>query len=352
MQGNKLIFERPHTDPSDPLAGMVDLQRNNSISGAKWAMTSLNEDTLSLRCMGTAEGPRFLNGLTVEGKVALAPVTSGVFTGTHWSAAPGHSDANAIELNCAGAALGDTVLAEKNGDVVLAARFAPAPPNALWRVHLLGKLSMLQCMGTAPGVAHRFLNGRTRDTPPTVDLQDLTSGPNTGTLWLTAFADQGSGAVTISCQGVLGGPRFLNGQIGDGTVGLVDSPDDSSGTKWFIARHPLAPDDHFCSIGLGGAQRGAIFKWHDIFWRGGPCARDRWYLYRNDVAYDLAVHLVGALSIQTDLRTGGRSQCRKAGAIDGISGPCRPRCSSDQEHQAGVGRVGNRPWSELQRPRR
>jgi hypothetical protein len=231
---------------TQPLPGnpAVTLSSDPSVSGAKWAMTSVDQESVSLRCMGHLEGPRFLNGLTAERKVALAPITSGVFTGTHWFAFPDQSDPNSIELICQGTAPGGVQLAVTDG-VVLTNRFFPAPPRALWTVQLLGKLSMLQCMGTAPGPAHRFLNGRTADNPPTVDLQDLTSGANTGTVWLTAFADGSGDPVTISCQGVLDGPRFLTG---DGTVGLVGSPDDSSGTIWFFRKHPV--DQRYLAISL------------------------------------------------------------------------------------------------------
>ncbi len=40
--------------------------------------------SLTLKCLGNIEGPRFLDGRTGYGTVGLAPSTDGPFTGTHW----------------------------------------------------------------------------------------------------------------------------------------------------------------------------------------------------------------------------------------------------------------------------
>ena len=38
----------------------------------------------TLECLGSAPGPKFLDGRTGDGTVALAPSTAPPFTGTRW----------------------------------------------------------------------------------------------------------------------------------------------------------------------------------------------------------------------------------------------------------------------------
>jgi hypothetical protein len=95
--------------------------------------------SLTLRCLGAFDGPRFLDGRTGDGTVGLAPSTDGPFTGTHWEV-----------IN--------------DG------------PNRV----------VLKCLGTFDGP--RFLDGRTGDG--TVGLAPSTDGPFTGTHWeiITRFS--------------------------------------------------------------------------------------------------------------------------------------------------------------------
>ena len=203
-------------------------------SGTRWSMTQVADGVVSLRCMGLVDGPRFLDGRTREGSVGLAPVTTGQFTGTRW--APSLAGADTITLMCLGKLPGPTFLngLTGNGSVELAPSTNPPYSGTQWRVRVLGKLVVLQCQGDHPGARARFLDGRTQQA--TVGLAPLTSGKYTGTLWLIAPADNG---LTLNCQGTLDGARFLDGRTIGGTVGLVPSTDPPfSGTRWEIA--PLA----------------------------------------------------------------------------------------------------------------
>ncbi len=88
--------------------------------------------SLTLKCLGSIEGSRFLDGRTGDGTVGLAPSTDSPFTGTHW-------------------------------EVI---------DDGLNRV-------VLKCLGNIE--EPRFLDGRTGDG--TVGLAPSTDGPFTGTHW-------------------------------------------------------------------------------------------------------------------------------------------------------------------------
>ncbi len=137
---------------------------------------------VSLKCLGTVAGPRFLDGRTGDGSVGLAPSTEGQFTGTRWNVA---DDGN----------------------------------------HNL----LLKCMGNVDGP--RFLDGRTGDG--SAGLAKETGGHFTGTHWQPA--DDGPGRTTLKCLGNVDGPRFLDGRTGNGTVGQAPITEAQfSGTHWEI----------------------------------------------------------------------------------------------------------------------
>ena len=59
-------------------------------------------DQIHLKCLGDQPGNRWLDGVTAESRVQLAPTTTGVFTGTYWQAVPVSGAADQITLKCLG----------------------------------------------------------------------------------------------------------------------------------------------------------------------------------------------------------------------------------------------------------
>lgn len=136
----------------------------------------------SLKCLGTIEGPRFLNGITAEARVDLAPSVGGSFSGTIWE----------ITYDEAASAY----------------RF--------------------RCQGNIEGA--RFLNGLTAEAR--VDLAPSAGGEFSGTNWEAApVPDAPPSTYRFKCLGTIEGPRWLDGRTADGTVGLVDNIE-LSGTQW------------------------------------------------------------------------------------------------------------------------
>jgi hypothetical protein len=144
--------------------------------------------TISLKCLGTTDGARFLDGRTGDGTVGLAPMTAAPFTGARWE-----------------------VIAEGR-------------PNRFF----------LKCLGNVDGP--RFLDGRTADG--SVGLAPRTDGVFSGTHW--EAADDGPERVLLKCLGSIDGPRFLDGRTADGTVGLAPATSGIfTGTHWETASAPL-----------------------------------------------------------------------------------------------------------------
>lgn len=57
-------------------------------SGTRWqfTLTTVNgQPAYTLKCMGTIEGPRYLDGQTTRKIVTLAPYTDGQYSGTFWA---------------------------------------------------------------------------------------------------------------------------------------------------------------------------------------------------------------------------------------------------------------------------
>jgi hypothetical protein len=81
----------------------------------------VNQDgTVGLQCRGKIAGPRWLNGLTKDGTVGLAPNRNLPFTGTSWEVA--EIGADEVTLRCRGAIEGNRFLdgRTQNGSVGLA----------------------------------------------------------------------------------------------------------------------------------------------------------------------------------------------------------------------------------------
>ena len=153
---------------------------------------------LSLQCRGSGAGPNqgtFLDGRTAppNPSVGLATDTVEPFTGARWLAQP----------------------------------IQGAPPNQVF----------LQCLGDIDG--SRFLDGRTQDG--SVGLAPNTAGQFTGTRW--EVNDAGSDEVELICLGAStagSNVRFLRGNVGPGTVGLVNFGG-LPATRWKVVDPQPAP---------------------------------------------------------------------------------------------------------------
>jgi hypothetical protein len=136
-----------------------------------------------LKCLGLAEGNRFLDGNTGSATVGLAPNTELPFTGTHW------------------------LVVDVRGPTEL----------------------VLKCLGHVEG--NRFLDGNT--ALAATGLAPNTDRPFTGTRW--EAIDTAPGFFHLRCLGDLEGPRFLDGNTSAGTVGLAPHTDPPfTGTRWEV----------------------------------------------------------------------------------------------------------------------
>jgi hypothetical protein len=147
---------------------------------------------VSLRCLGSMNGPRYLDGRTQSGTVGLAPEILGHYTGTKWEVWAGG-----------------------------------------------GEIS-LKCMGTTDGA--RWLDGRTADG--SVGLAPNVKQPFTGTHWRVHAVDANNpDIVALECLGNVPGPRYLDGRTGDGSVGLAPNTNPPySGTRWEARIYPVRID--------------------------------------------------------------------------------------------------------------
>jgi hypothetical protein len=147
-----------------------------------------------IKCLGSAPGPRYLDGRTRDGTVALVPKLVKPFSGTKWQ-----------------------IVSAGSGTVAL------------------------KCRGDLEG--RRWLDGRTNDG--TIGLAPNTNAPFSGTRWQIVEVD---GGVTLKCLGAVEGPRWLDGRTHDGSVGQakVTTPP-FTGTKWEIGLYPVCIDQP-CSL--------------------------------------------------------------------------------------------------------
>jgi hypothetical protein len=158
-------------------------------SRANAAPVSFNQ-IYSLRSLGDRNGPRYLDGHTHDGTVALVANLVKPYYGTKW------------QLVSAG-----------NGAVAF------------------------RCKGNLPGPM--WLDGRTHDG--SVGLAPATTGGFTGTRWQLIEV---AGGYTLKCLGKVDGPRWLDGRTHNGSVGLAKSTDPPfTGTKWEIKPYPRCIDE-------------------------------------------------------------------------------------------------------------
>jgi hypothetical protein len=134
-------------------------------SGTSWAVTTLAPDVVKFRCMGFAQAPnskptpRFLAGSNHEDSVGMRPMLANPPSAEWWrfvelsdgsvtlECLNRHADPNRRFLN---GSTGD-------GRAGLAPNTAPPFTGTRWRVHLQGKLVVMECQGKIPG--NKFLDG-------------------------------------------------------------------------------------------------------------------------------------------------------------------------------------------------
>ena len=143
-----------------------------------------NDDIVTIQTEGNIPGRSWLNAITDNGSVALAPQFGGdVFSGTWWQIAR-HSDGISFgnakwPSPCNRVAVwldGRTA----DGTVGLAPNFAPPYTGASWRlVPLEGRGFTMQTLGTIPGPT--FLDGRTAGG--TVALIPVVDAAHSGAVW-------------------------------------------------------------------------------------------------------------------------------------------------------------------------
>ncbi|WDD30186.1 protelomerase family protein (plasmid) [Nostoc sp. UHCC 0926] len=148
----------------------VDVATEGGFTGTRWKVHDVGNGIITLECLGHIPSPKWLDGMTFNGTVGLAPSTEGGFTGTRW------------------------------------------------KVHDVGNgIITLECLGHIPG--SKWLDGRTFNG--TVGLAPSTEGGFTGTRW--KVHDVGNGIITLECLGHIPGSKWLDGRTFNGTVGLAPS---------------------------------------------------------------------------------------------------------------------------------
>jgi hypothetical protein len=217
------------------------------LSGSRWEVVEVAPEIVTLRCLGhiEGEGRRFLDGDTVRGSVQLAPSPGGVFTGARWRV---HVLGIVVTLECMGTAIGGgRFLKGEAGGKVRLEGFFTTTVATLWQMNDLDGAVVLKCLGdTGP---ESFLDGHTLDA--TVGLAPSTAPPFSGTRWARYELDQTTSSLRClgSAEGL--GRRFLDGLTSSETLALAPYTDEPfSGTHWRIrpagrwwipCRFPAAP---------------------------------------------------------------------------------------------------------------
>jgi hypothetical protein len=217
------------------------------LSGSRWEVVEVASEIVTLRCLGDIEGEgrRFLDGDTVRGSVQLAPSPDGVFTGARWRV---HVLGIVVTLECMGAGIGGGRFLEgEAGGKVRLQDFFTATVATLWQMNGLAGAITLKCLGdTGP---ESFLDGHTLDA--TVGLAPSTDPPFSGTRWARNELDQTTSSLRClgSDEGL--GKRFLDGLTSSETLALAPHTGEPfTGTHWRIrhagewwipCRFPAAP---------------------------------------------------------------------------------------------------------------
>lgn len=261
LPGNRFLDGR--TD-----ANSVGLAPNSEppFTGTSWAVTTLAPNLVKFRCMGFAQahsGPthRFLDGDTQHGTIGLQPMLALPPSGEWWrftELADG-----SVTLECAGSSPNPNFRFldghTPQATVGLAPNTSPPFTGTRWRVHVLGTLVALECQGSAPG--NRFLDGNSGDNK--VDLAPMALGRFTGTHWL--LQNVGGTTVRLKSMGLIEGNRFLDGHTADRSVRLAPNAGTAfPGTSWQMTAVPSPHAD--VELGflatfrcLGGPETGFRF---------------------------------------------------------------------------------------------
>jgi hypothetical protein len=168
----------------------IDDEGDVFTGGGVITMSMLDGAIVSLRCMGDAAGVRWLDGRTQSTTIGLAPSTDGIYTGTKWQLVMIDNRIIPIfALKCLGTASGNRWLeglpfnaSFPNQPTV---RLAPNTNNAgtRWFLHPdAPTVIRLKNAGNFPlSIENLWLDGRTRDG--TVGLAPSSNGVYTGTKW-------------------------------------------------------------------------------------------------------------------------------------------------------------------------
>ena len=147
-----------------------------------------------IRCLGAANGPRYLDGRTHNGTVGLVRDLVKPYSGTKWQLV-------------------------RAGEGIFA----------------------LKCRGDLNGP--RWLDGRTHNG--TIGLAPEPKAPYTGTRWHLVEVN---GGYVLKCLGALDGPRYLDGRTQSASVGLAaGTAPPFTGTRWEIRPYPVCTDEP-CSL--------------------------------------------------------------------------------------------------------
>jgi hypothetical protein len=108
-------------------------------SGTKWRVRAVRAGVVALECQGRVSGPRWLDGRTATGTVGLAPTTDKPFTGTRWQLVQlDEKNPDIVALKCLGDIEGPRWLDGRTGDGTVALARATDPPytGTRWEVKL------------------------------------------------------------------------------------------------------------------------------------------------------------------------------------------------------------------------
>lgn len=138
-------------------------------------------DYIYLKCEGTVEGPRWLNGLTYANDVNLVNYTGDNNTGAKWKVIQGTYPGTYV-FQTQGEVPGNTYLdgLTYSSDVALARYYSGVYTGTIWTPIALGNgLYAFKCGGTAAG--NKYLDGRTHNG--TVGLSQYYGGAYSGAVW-------------------------------------------------------------------------------------------------------------------------------------------------------------------------
>lgn len=166
---------------------------SSPFSGTHWRVVNHGRIAV-LQCEGKAIGNRYLDGRLLDGTTALAPMAMGRFTGTRWllRETGRTAEGSIVTLKCLGELGGenrflDGVLLESR--VALASTTAPPFTGTQWEMIEIsnphadvepGFLATFKCLGAVQS-DRRFLDGILQSS--SIGLAPHTGEPFSGTLW-------------------------------------------------------------------------------------------------------------------------------------------------------------------------